>query len=127
MRARSREHMTSLYNAYACPEMHISYLPICETKLRKSLKRANRAAAAHTSTKRGQHSTDWAAIQTSLGNSNLQQPPETSPPSSQETRIHSQVKGEPNEQADRQQKIGCNLNHSALTNVVLPPLKDSQG
>lgn len=53
----------------------------------------------HTHTCIGQHSAHWAAIQTSLGNSNPQQPPETSPLSvpSQGTRISVPVKGEVNE------------------------------
>lgn len=89
-------HAPAATHAYACAQICVCYLSVCQTGCEKSWKRAKRAAAAHQLT---QHSTDWAAIQTSLGNSNPQQPHFTLP--SLETQIHCPAKGEENELADR--------------------------
>lgn len=69
-------HAHAATHAYACAQIYVCYLSECQTGCKKSWKRAKRAAAAHELT---QHSADRAAIQTSLGNSNPQQPLQPAP------------------------------------------------
>lgn len=102
--------------------MHVSPIGCKLEKLEKS-----KPSSCSTHTCRGQHSAHWAAIQTSLGNSNPQQPPETSPLSvpSQGTRISGPVKGELNELRDGvpdSEKETVTLTTLPLTEVQHCPL-----